>query len=64
MPKRVVELDGLNMNLLDTTSLGRLVDSIMRSIKCSIEFASLDEEVFDLNLWCSMYIIGYWDHSV
>nr|GMD09411.1 uncharacterized protein LOC109155320 isoform X1 [Ipomoea batatas] len=44
VPKRVVELDGLNMNLLDTTSLERLVDSIMRSIKCSIEFASLDEE--------------------
>lgn len=64
MPKRVVELDGLNMNLLDTTSLERLVDSIMRSIKCSIEFASLDEEVFDLHLWCSMYIIGYWDRSV
>nr|GMD05815.1 uncharacterized protein LOC109155320 isoform X1 [Ipomoea batatas] len=44
VPKKVVELDGLNMNLLDTTSLERLVDSIMRSIKCSIEFASLDEE--------------------
>nr|GMD03586.1 uncharacterized protein LOC109155320 isoform X1 [Ipomoea batatas] len=58
VPKRVVELDGLNMNLLDTTSLERLVDSIMRSIKCSIEFASLDEEVFDLHLWCSMIKIG------
>lgn len=64
MPKRVVELDGLNMNFLDTASLQRLVDSIMHSIKCSVEFASLDEEVCDLHLWCLMYMIRYWDYSV